>query len=111
MIGNYKIYTDEKNRAVIAVCHYAGRKVRSVAKCRPEDTFDVEFGTRLAIARCEIKIARIKERNAGTKYLQASKAADEAEKRFAEMKQYYIDSVDQYDEAVENLNKILKEIE
>ena len=43
--ANYTIYTDEKNRQVIAVCRYAGRKVRAVATCATEDTFDIEKGT------------------------------------------------------------------
>lgn len=107
---DYNIYTDEKNRAVIAVCRYAGRSVRGVAKCSPDDEFDLDYGTRLAIARCEEKIARIKIRNASIKYLAAAKAADEAEKRFSEMKQYYMDSVDQLDNAIEEVKKISNEI-
>lgn len=107
---DYNIYVDGKNRAVIAVCRYAGRNVRGVAKCSPDDEFNLDYGTRLAIARCEEKIARIKIRNASTKYLAAAKAADEAEKRFSEMKQYYMDSVDQLDNAIEEVKKISNEI-
>lgn len=107
---DYNIYVDGKNRAVIAVCRYAGRNVRGVAKCSPDDEFNLDYGTRLAIARCEEKVARIKIRNASTKYLAAAKAADEAEKRFSEMKQYYMDSVDQLDNAIEEVKKISNEI-
>jgi hypothetical protein len=109
-MANYKIYTDEKNRQIIAVCRYAGQNVRAVAKCAPEDTFDAEIGTKLAIARCNWKVAKLKLQNAGVKYLEAAKAADEAQKRFDKMKDYYMDSVDQLDEAGAAIQNIISEI-
>ena len=110
MKANYKIYTDEKNKTVIAVCHYAGRDVRAVAKCSPEDTFDIEVGTELAIARCEWKVAKIKLRNAGSCYMKAAKAADEAALRLSKMKDYYMDSVDQLDEAGAVMQKVIEKL-
>lgn len=107
---NYKIYTDEKNRAVIAVCRYAGQEVKAMAKCAPEDEFNLETGTKLAIARCEWKVAKIKLRNAGKKYLEAAKAADEAQRAFDKMKDYYMDSVDQLDEAGMDVQNIISEL-
>ena len=52
---NYKIYTHDNE--VIAVTSFARRPVRATAKCDPRDTFDVEFGKALAIARCDVKVA------------------------------------------------------
>lgn len=52
---NYKIYTHDNE--VIAVTSFARRPVRATAKCDPRDTFDVEFGKTLAIARCDVKVA------------------------------------------------------
>lgn len=109
--ANYTIYTDEKNRQVIAVCRYAGRKVRAVAKCAPEDTFDIEKGTEIAVARCEIKVAKLKIQRASAKYLEAAAAADAAQKRYDDMKQYYMDAVDQLDSAIESHNKIIDKIQ
>ena len=111
MQNKYKYYSfhiDEEGKKVIAVTHYAGRAVRGIAKCAPEDTFDVELGCKIAVARAERKVARAKIRNAAAKYLEAAKAADAAQKRFDDMKQYYIDAVDQFDEAEEQLEKLLK---
>ena len=107
---NYQVYTDEKNKTVVAVCRYAGRNVRAVAKCSPEDTFNEMTGIKLAITRCEIKAAKLKIKNAAAKYLEAAKAADEAERRFDKMKQYYMDSVDHLDEMIEEHNKLINEI-
>ena len=108
--ANYKIYIDEKNKTVIAVCRYAGRNVRAIAKCSPEDTFDVDFGTKLAIARCEVKVAKIKIQNASAAYLKASVAADEAQRQYDKMKNYYMDSVDQFDKASAAVVNLIKEI-
>ena len=108
---NYKTYIDEKNKKVFAVCHYAGRKVKAVATCAPEDTFNSAYGMALAIARCKAKVAKIKIKNAEEKYLAAAKAADEAEKYYDKMKQYYMDSVDQLEEAGVMIQKVLEDIQ
>ena len=110
MKDNYKIYIDEKNKTVIAVCRYAGRNIRAVAKCSPEDTFNVEFGTKLAKARCDLKVAKTKIQNASAAYMKASITADEAQKQYDKMKDYYIDSGDQYDEANATVINLIKEI-
>ena len=106
----YKTYVDEKNKTVIAVCRYAGRNVRAVAKCSPEDTFDIAIGTELAIARCEWKVAKLKLQNAGSCYMKAAKAADEATLRLSKMKDYYMDSVDQLDAAGAAMQKVIEKL-
>jgi hypothetical protein len=102
----YKFHIDEKGKKVVAVTHYAGRTIKGIAKCAPEDTFDIEFGVKLAVARAETKVARAKARNAATKYLEAAKAADAAQKRYDAMAKYYMDAVDQFDQAMEVLNTL-----
>ena len=110
MKNKYKIYTDKKNRKVIAATRYAGRVIKATATCSPEDTFDIEFGSALAIARCKQKVAKVKIQNASVKYLEAAAAADMAQKRYDDMKQYYMDSVDQFDEAVAETAELIKKI-
>ena len=110
MKNKFNIYII-KNKSVIAVCRYAGRNIRAVAKCAPEDKFDAEFGTKLAIARCKIKVAKAKIQNASVAYMKASVAADEAQRQYDKMKDYYMDSVDQLDEAIAAHNKLINEIQ
>lgn len=52
-------YVDKKTgqHIVKAITMYAGKRVCAVAKCDPRDTFDLEFGTELALKRLEVKIA------------------------------------------------------
>ena len=83
----YKYYINLPKGEVIAVCHYAGRTVKSVAHCHPDDNFDLERGKKVAKAKCEIKIGQIKVRNATEKFRTAAKAADEADRKYNDMKQ------------------------
>ena len=51
----YKI--DEGNKVVVALSSFAGKTITGVARCAPEDTFDIDKGKKLAAARCNLKIA------------------------------------------------------
>ena len=52
-------YVDKKTgkQIVKAITMYAGKSVSAVAKCDPNDVFDLEFGTKLALLRLDQKIA------------------------------------------------------
>lgn len=67
----YKFYVNEKERTVYAISTYASKTVRGVSKCAPEDTFDIEYGKRLAAARCNLKVAakRVSKSEANCKEL------------------------------------------
>ena len=66
MFTNYRfVVTPTK---VIALSSFAGRTVRGVAKCHPGDSFDEEFGKRLAAARCNKKIAEKRYARAQSEY-------------------------------------------
>ena len=43
MFTNYKYYTDNKS-IVVALSSYAGKPVKGVAKCNPDDQFDLDDG-------------------------------------------------------------------
>ena len=47
---------------VVATTKYEGKKVRAVARCHPEDTFDLKVGIRLAVLRCELEMYKMKRR-------------------------------------------------
>lgn len=53
-------YTESSTgkRVIKAVTKYAGKAVFAFAKCDPEDKFDIEFGTKLALKRLDLKIAK-----------------------------------------------------
>ena len=53
-------YVDKKTgqHIVKATTMYAGKTVSAFAKCDPEDTFDLAFGSALALKRLDLKIAK-----------------------------------------------------
>lgn len=58
MFDRYNYVVIPEKKKVVAYSTYAGQSVRGVAKCAPDDEFDVEFGKKLAAARCDVKVAR-----------------------------------------------------
>ena len=107
----YFDFTNENGgTTVVAVSTYAGKKVKGYAKCDPRDEFALEKGKELAAARCNLKISQKRQERAAKKYLEASAKITEAQLYFDKMKQYYMDSVDQVDEAAESLRNILTDM-
>lgn len=95
---------------VIAVSTYEGKIVRGVAKCDPQDTFDMEKGRELAAARCNQKVA-IKRRTRADRELKKAvaayvKALNHAEK----MNAYYEDSRVAVKNANARVDKLLAEM-
>ena len=61
-VPKYSYFTNGKN-TVVAVASYAGKRVRGVAKCSDKDEFDLAKGEKLAAARCNLTIAKMREKN------------------------------------------------
>ena len=105
-MNKYVFYTH--NNKVIAVSTYAGKKVKGVAKCNPEDTYDLEKGKKLAAARCNAKVAIKRRKNARAKLAEAKKLQEIAAIRVTKMEQYYLDSIEAQYQAVELIDETLK---
>ena len=104
MFTNYKyVVTPTK---IIALSTYAGRTVRGIAKCHPNDTFNEEFGKALAAARCNEKIAEKRYARARKKYFELLKEVDDFQVRAREAEQYYRDSYIAYHRAIKELGEI-----
>ena len=73
---------------------YCLGEYRGVAKCSPEDDFNIETGKSLAAARCNAKVAVKRVKNAQKKWNEAVQAYLKAEKHMRKMAQYYEDAVD-----------------
>ena len=77
-----------------------------IAKCHPNDTFDVEFGRKLAAARCNAKIAAKRVANAKNKYWETYNKLIEATKAHDKYSTYYIDAAEQHREAIVYLDEV-----
>ena len=89
---------------VIALSTYAGRTVRGIAKCHPNDNFDEEYGKKLAAARCNAKIAEKRYARAHNKYNEYVKRIHEMEIEFADVCDYLRSSAEKLKAAKEELN-------
>ncbi len=98
-IDKYKFYN--AGNKIIAVSTYAGRQVRGVAICHPDDKFDINTGKKIAAARCNHKIAEKRYARACAKYAAAEEQVTQANKYLAEMKAYMTDSFVAMNEAAQ----------
>ena len=96
-LEKYRFYTN--GNRVIAVSTYAGKTVRGVAICHPDDNFDMETGKRLAAARCNEKIAAKRLERAAHKAFEAGIDVAKAQQHQREMQEYYNDAYLAYNEA------------
>ena len=99
MFTNYK-YVVTPNK-VIALSTYGGRTVRGVAKCHPNDTFNVEFGKALAAARCNQKVAAKRYARARSEYNKLCTEIAEFNARATKVLKYLKDSAEADKEAIE----------
>lgn len=104
----YRYYNSDKT--VVAVSTYAGKTIRGVAKCDPSDEFTLETGKKLASARCNVKIAAKRVKNAENKRNEAFAALEAAQKRVNEMNSYYNDAIACQEAAVNELEEVLNTV-
>lgn len=104
-LEKYRYYTD--GNRVIAVSTYAGKTVRGVAVCHPDDTFDLELGKRIAAAKCNEKVAEKRLARAADKAIQAGLDVAMAQKHQAEMAEYYNDAFTAYNEAAQEYDQLI----
>jgi len=108
MYKNYK-YVVTPNK-VIALSTYAGRTVRGVAKCHPNDTFDVEFGKALAAARCNRKVAEKRYARARYEYNKLCEELKRFNERARKVTDYLKDAADAEKEAIFAVAKLQESI-
>ena len=110
---NYRcIVDDEQNPTkVIVLSTYAGKNVRGIAKCSPNDEFDVDIGRTLAQLRCDEKIAAKRVDRAKAKVAIAREEFARAAKFLSDMEEYYCVSLDDYNTAVDKLHDYVKSLD
>lgn len=109
MFDKYKFV--KHGNEVIAISTYAGKPVRGVATCSPEDEFSIEKGKTLAAARCNAKIAKKRLKRALKQMMEAWDASVIANNRYTDMVNYYADASKRSNEADLELKRVLKDME
>lgn len=108
-MSRYRYYIN--NNEVVCVSHYAGKAVRGVAKCSPEDQFNEEFGKTLARLRCDKKVAKLRFKRASKLYSEAEAMVDAAEDLLDKRDEYYCDAGQALDDASDALAEFLSDAE
>lgn len=109
-LDKYDFYFSKDKQKVIAVSRYAGRPVKGIAKCSPEDTYDVWSGKVLAAARCNQKVAEKRLKRAEKKLREATAAFAQAQKYMLEMNDYYEDARRSSFDAKKQVKNLLNEM-
>ena len=104
-LSKYRFYTN--GNRIIAVSTYAGKTVRGVAICHPDDNFDLETGKRLAAARCNEKIAAKRLDRASKKAMRAGLDVETAKQHLAKMQDYYNDAFVAYNTAAQEHDALI----
>jgi hypothetical protein len=103
--ARYRCIIDDPNQPtkVIVLSKYAGKDVRGVAKCSPNDRFDLKTGETLAKLRCDEKVAWKRVKRARRKIAEATEELRVANQFYEDMSSYLDRSLSEYDEVVNKL--------
>ena len=93
---------------VLAISTFAGKTVKGVATCSPDDIFDADKGAELAAARCNKKVAKKRVRHAEKKLAEALRIRFEADEYVKKMTDYVMASKAELVDAEDDLEKIIK---
>lgn len=104
--GHCRVHVDPDAKVVVATSTYAGKTVRGVARCHPNDEFDMDKGIQLAVYRCNLKVADKRQARACRKVKEAKLALYEAQVFLDKMLDYRAQSVFDYLSAKDNLEDI-----
>ena len=107
-LEKYRFYTN--GNRVIAVSTYAGKTVRGVAICHPDDNFDIEIGKRIAAARCNEKVAERRLARASNKAIEAGLEVVKAQQHQKDMQAYYNDAFIAYNDAAREHDQLIESL-
>lgn len=102
----YRVYRN-KNQ-VIVITHYRGKSIKGVAKCSPEDEFDLERGTAIAKCRCDLKLMNKKQMDDAKQYIELRSIHDELTDRLEAIGERFITRGDDMDSARDLLHNLTR---
>lgn len=102
----YRVYQN-KNQ-VIVITHYRGKSIKGVAKCSPEDEFDLERGTAIAKCRCDLKLMNKKQDDDAKQYVELRRLRDEINNKLEAIGERFIDRADDMDNARDLLHELTR---
>lgn len=114
-ISKYRIFEYFNSKTgcltIKAESTYAGKRVKGIAVCHPNDAYVPETGTKLAVLRCAEKIAEKRMKRAQKCVEVAEREMQEAQRKYFKMAQYLADAKQDYNCAVEELNEFMENLD
>lgn len=108
-IPKYSYFTNGKD-TVVAVASYAGKRVRGIAKCSEMDEFDLAKGEKLAAARCNLKIAKMREKHLQFRTQFHQRVLENVNKEYLKFAARAIEATSLRQEAEEQYKAVLDEL-
>ena len=103
----YAIYTRKDGvKEIIAFSTYAKKVVKGKSSCDPKDTYDEEKGKKLAAARCNVRVARLRARRAKNKLKEAYEQYRAAKAYLEDMTAYHHNATVGLTEALTELTNL-----
>ena len=99
----YHFYYNAENNSVICTTSYKNQTIRGVAKCDPEDNFNMKDGKKLSYLRCRKKHAKKKRNRAHKAYRDAIVALSTAQENLNNMRGFFEDAEMQLQNVTEEL--------
>jgi hypothetical protein len=87
------------NGTIICTTYYKGKLVRGIAKCSPDDTFDINVGRRLAYLRCKAKYMKVKCKHAENVFSSTLKVYLKAQKDLKKANAFSSDALAEFGQA------------
>ena len=112
-LDKYKFYqfkNENGGMTIVAASTYAGKTVRGVAICAPGDNFNLEFGKKLAAARCNEKVAAKRYERANRKLNDILDQKNEIFEQLCDAENYYHDSFIAYNEAAQEVDRLINSL-
>ena len=103
---NYKYVVDEEKRTIVCLTTFAGQVVRGVARCSPNDVWDVEVGKKWATARCSAKIALKRLRRAEDMVMGSKEGLRYFTEQMAKYEKYELDAIEEVKATAAELKKL-----
>lgn len=101
----YNFYYNEESKTIVCATLYKGQPVRGIAKCDPDDVFDIDLGKKLSYLRCVQKFAQKKLKHAQNVKQKAFDVVVKSRYSLYKACQFVADAELQFDVAMDELVK------
>ena len=106
----YHFYHNAETGTVVCTTLYKGQIIRGVAKCNPDDNFDLAVGKRLAHLRCKQKFIQKKVKRAHMAHVEAIHAEAVARDKLYQAYEFVNDTEYQLELATNELDNLEREL-